>query len=185
MKKLLGITILLLFWNNVSHATTENVYLKCKEIVTKNQIPQTNLLYDTYKEGTILTLSFASIHIKNSSAKIAVYRPIEDGKSMNEGFNKKIPGLNASGIPKKIKAIVNDNYYTYEFLQDEDVFKNVIRYEYVRNKNEWSLKLKNMFKYSGGEYPVHLEWLAKGECTLLDKKIFKKKIKKGINDQDF
>ena len=185
MKKLLWITILLLFWNNVSHATTENVYLKCKEIVTKNQIPQTDLLHDIYKEGTILTLSFASIHIKKSSAKIAVYRPIEDGKSMNEGFNKKIPGLNASGTPKKIKAIVNDNSYTYEFLQDVDVFKNVIRYEYVRNKNEWSLKLKNMFKYSGDDNPIHLEWLAKGECTLLDKKIFKKKIKKGINEQDF
>ena len=184
MKKISGITILLIFWNNLSHATTENIYLKCKEIVTKNQIPQTDLLYDIYKEGTILTLSFASIHIKNSSAKIAVYRPVEEGESMNEGFNKKIPGLNASGVPKKIKAIVKDNSYSYEFLQD-DVFKNVIRYEYVRNKNEWSLKLKNLFKYTGGDDSIHLEWLAKGECTLLDKKIFKEKIKKGINDQDF
>ena len=185
MKKILGITILLIFWNNLSHATTENIYLKCKEIVTKNQIPKTDSLYYGYKEGTILTLSFASIHIKDSSAKIAVYRPIEDGEGRHEGFNKKIPGLNDSGVPKKIKAIVKDNSYTYEFLQDEDVFKNIIRYEYTRNKNEWSLKLKNLLKYTGGDDSIHLEWLAKGECTLLDKKIFKEKIKKGINDQDF
>ena len=58
------------------------------------------------------------------------------------------------------------------------------RYSFTKTNNEWSVKIKKLFKVDFPDQKIHLEWLAEGKCKSIDKKTFKTKIKKGINEQD-
>ena len=191
MRKLLLIIFLSLISSN-SFAAAEKVYLKCKEIVSENQVTQEsgltfyNYNQDMYSKGTFLTMSFAELNIKESGTKIMVYRPFQDGEARAEGYDQKIPSLTMEGKHgKKIKAIVKNNTYTYKNLGNFAPFEWIDRYKYIMTDNAWTVEIKKLFKVTNNNViESHMEWLAKGKCVLLDKKTFKTKIKKGINEQD-
>lgn len=187
MRKLLLIIFISLISSN-SFAAAEKVYLKCLETVSENQIPATEPLHGDYEAGTFLRASFAELDIKKTTAKIMVYLHVEDGAYRSEGYNKKLEALTKTGKGSKKKVIVDGNTYTYKLI-DSATFSNgsmegINRYSFTKTNSEWSVKIKKLFKVDFPDQKMHLEWLAEGKCKSIDKKTFKTKIKKGINEQD-
>ena len=191
MKKILSILIFILV-TNVAYAASEKIYLKCNEFVTENQVTAESgednyaLNKGMYSKGTFLTISFAELVIKESGTKIMVYRSPFDGEGRVENYNKIIPSLTMEGKHgKKIKAIVKNNTYTYENSGTFDPFEWNDIYKYIKIDNIWTVEIKKLFKVTNNNViEAHMEWLAEGKCVLLDKKTFKIKIKKGINEED-
>ena len=104
MKKII-IIIILSFITNISHAATEKVYLKCKEIVTENR--STGSLSDFTAVGKFGNIVLTEILIGEKNTKISVYRPWPEFDDKEKSFNKKIE----PSITKR-KAEVNGNSYT-------------------------------------------------------------------------
>ena len=89
--------------------------------------------------------------------------------------------------PKK-KAIVDGNTYTYEYIDsakfaDGHSIDGIDRYSFTKTNNEWSVKIKKLFKVNFPDQKMHLEWLAEGKCNQLIRKLLKLKSKKVLTNK--
>ena len=162
---------------NVSYAATEKVYLKCKYIVTENR--STGSLADIFEVGNFGHIILTEILIGKKNTKIAVYRPFPDFDSIDQSFNKKIE----AAVTKR-KAEVNGNSYTgsdiYSGTIDGSKFDIIDRYVFTKTDNNWSLKMRNLFRHT----TVDTNYIAEGKCIIVDKKYYKNIIKKGPTSSD-
>jgi len=182
MKKILIVIILSLI-TNISYAASVKTYLKCQYFVTQNK--STGFFENYTTVGLFAQISFAEIISSSKSTKIKVYVPDIGFTAWKDNLNKKIK---YPVIPMK-KAKVKDNIYTVEeaFSGTEQGSKLDIidRFTFINKDNVWSSKYRSMARSSKED--LDKNYIAEGECVLVDKKYIKNIIKNGptIKDYDF
>ena len=181
MKKILIVIILSLI-TNISYAASVKTYLKCQYFVTQNK--STDDFHEGYTtEGQFVQISLAEIISSSKSTKIRVHMSYKNFLEWKDSLNKKI---DSPIVPMK-KAKVKDNIYTVE-----ETFSGVIegskldvidRFTFINKDNVWSSKYRSLYRDSVLKLDVN--FIAEGECVLVDKKYIKNIIKNGPTKKDY
>ena len=179
MKKILIVIICILI-TNVSYATSEKVYLKCKKIVTENK--STGLLKEMTREGNFAQIVLTEIIIAKKSSKITIYEPFPDFDSYKESFNIKITD---PVIPKR-KALVFENTYTgankFSGKEGGEKIDALEIYKFTKDNDDWILNSQNLMQTEGG---IDINYFSEGECLVIDKKYYKNILKNGSTQTDY
>ena len=181
MKKILFIIIITLF-TNFSYAASVKTYLKCEYFVTKNK-SKGDFFSALTAEGQFVQISLAEIISSSKSTKIKVYMPQPDFLQWKDSLNKKIK---SPVIPMK-KAEVKDNNYTVEEKFSGKVKGSQIdiidRFTFINKDNTWTSKYRVLMRDAKNK--IDMNYIAEGECVLVEKKYIKNITKNGPTKKDY
>ena len=180
MKKIL-IVITLSLITNISYAASVKTYLKCQYLVTQNK--STGDLSGLAREGQFVQISLAEIISSSKSTKIKVNMPYPDFLQWKDSLNKKIEN---PVVPMK-KAKVKDNSYTVEETfsgKNQGSQVDIIdRFTFINKDNTWTSKYRSLLRDDKNK--IDINYIAEGECVLVDKKYIKRIIKNGPKKDDY